>query len=90
MGIPKIGARCEVGIFIGLVSAVFFTAYNLQSERVGRSDESVGVMLKTFAIASLVWLAYQVTQGVPVTLLEPENVWKVIYSNRQGDPIYSG
>ncbi len=67
------------GILIGLSSAVLFAAYNLQSERVGRSDEPVGVMLKTFAIASLFWLAYQVTQGVTVTLLEPENVWKVIY-----------
>lgn len=67
------------GILIGLLGAVFFAAYNLQSERVGRSDESLGVMLKTFALSSLFWLAYQVTQGVPVTLLEPENVWKVIY-----------
>lgn len=67
------------GILVGLSSAVFFTAYNLQSERVGRSDEPLGIMLKTFAIGSLFWLAYQVTQGVPVTLLEPENVWKIIY-----------
>jgi len=74
-----------LSIFIGLSSAVFFTAYNLQSERVGRSDESLGVMLKTFAIASLFWLAYQITQGVPVTLLEPENVWKVIYVGIAGN-----
>lgn len=73
------------GIFIGLSSAVFFTAYNLQSERVGLTDEPVGVMLKTFAIASLFWLAYQVTQGVPLTLLEPENVWKVIYIGIAGN-----
>ena len=73
------------GILIGLSSAVFFTAYNLQSERVGRSDEPLGVMLKTFAIASLFWLAYQVTQGVPMTLLEPENVWKVIYIGIAGN-----
>lgn len=31
------------------------------------------------AISSLFWLAYQVTQEFPVTFLEPENVWKVIY-----------
>ncbi len=74
-----------LSILIGLSSAVFFTAYNLQSERVGRSDESLGVMLKTFAIASLFWLAYQITQGVPVTLLEPENVWKVIYVGIAGN-----
>ena len=73
------------GIIIGLSSAVFFTAYNLQSERVGRSDEPFGVMLKTFAIASLFWLTYQVTQGVPVTLLMPANVWKVIYIGIAGN-----
>lgn len=73
------------GILVGLSSAVFFTAYNLQSERVGRSDESLGVMLKTFAIGSLFWFAYQVTQGVPMTLLEPENVWKVIYIGIAGN-----
>lgn len=73
------------GILIGLLSAVFFTAYNLQSERVGRSDEPIGVMLKTFAIGSLFWLAYQVTQGVPVTLLKSENVGKVIYIGIAGN-----
>lgn len=73
------------GILVGLSSAVFFTAYSLQSERVGRSDEPLGVMLKTFAIGSLFWLAYQVTQGVPVTLLEPENVWKIIYIGIAGN-----
>ena len=72
-------------ILIGLLSAVFFTAYNLQSEQVGRLDEPLGVMLKTFAISSLCWLAYQVTQGVPMTLLEPENIGKVIYIGIAGN-----
>ena len=72
------------GILIGLSSAVFFTAYNLQGERVGHSDETLGVMLKTFAVASVFWLAYQVTQGVPATLLEPENIWKILYISIAG------
>lgn len=67
------------GILIGLSSALFFTTYSLQGERVGHSDETFGVMLKTFAVASVFWLAYQVTQGVPVTLLKPENIWKILY-----------
>lgn len=67
------------GILIGLSSAVFFTAYNLQGERVGHSDETLGVMLKTFVVASVFWLTYQVTQGVPATLLESENIWKILY-----------
>lgn len=73
-----------LGILIGLSSAVFFTAYNLQGERVGHSDETFGVMLKTFAVASLFWLAYQVTQGVPATLLEPEKMWKILYVGLAG------
>jgi drug/metabolite transporter, DME family len=73
------------GILIGLLSAVFFTAYNLQSERVGASAETLEVMLKTFAVASLFWLAYQITQGVPLTLLEPTHVWKVLYVGIAGN-----
>lgn len=72
------------GILIGLSSAVFFTTYNLQGERVGHSDETLGVMLKTFAVASTFWLAYQIAQGVPVTLLEPENIWKIFYVGLAG------
>lgn len=74
-----------LGILIGLSSAAFFTAYNLQSEQVGRSDEPVRVMLKTFAVASVFWIAYQVTQGVPLTLLKPENVWKIFYVGIAGN-----
>ncbi len=73
------------GILIGLSSAVFFTAYNLQSERVGRLDEPIGVMLKTFAVASVFWIAYQLTQGIPVTLLKPENVSKIFYVGIAGN-----
>lgn len=73
------------GFLVGLASAVFFTAYNLQSERVGVSGEPVGVMLKTFAVASLFWLAYQLTQGIPVTLFEAENVLKVLYMGIAGN-----
>ncbi len=74
-----------LGICLGLLSAVFFTAYNLQSERLGQSDDALGVMLKTFAIASVFWLAYQVTQGVPLTLLEPAHVWKMVYVGIAGN-----
>lgn len=44
----------------------------LQGERVRHADEPLEVMLKTFAVASVFWLAYQVTQGVPVTLIFSE------------------
>ncbi|MBD3887094.1 EamA family transporter [Phormidium tenue FACHB-886] len=73
------------GFLVGLASAVFFTAYNMQSERVGVSGEPVGVMLKTFAVASLFWLAYQLTQGIPLTLFNPQNLWKILYMGIAGN-----
>lgn len=74
-----------VGILIGLGTAIFFAAYIVLSEQVSTTKETIGVMLKTFAVASLVWLAYQLTQGVPWTLLAPENILKVIYVGLAGN-----
>lgn len=74
--------RAEVewlGILIGLTSAVFFAAYIVLSDRVSATQETIGVMLKVFAVASLFWMAYQLTQGMPWTLLAPENLPNVIY-----------
>ena len=72
------------GIFAGLTTAVFFAAYIILSEKLSATRETVGVMLKSFAVASLFWLAYQSTQGIPQTLLAPENVPSVIYIGLAG------
>jgi drug/metabolite transporter, DME family len=73
------------GIVIGLSTAIFFAAYIVMNEQVSATNETIGVMLKTFAVASLFWLAYQVTQGVPWLLLTPENLLKVIYVGLAGN-----
>jgi len=67
------------GIFVGLTTAVFFAAYIVLSEKLSETHELIGVMLKTSAVASLFWLAYQITQGIPSTLLAPENFPRVFY-----------
>lgn len=66
------------GIGIGLTTAVFFAAYILLSEQLANTGESLGILLKTYAVASLFWLTYQFTQGLPITLLTPEHFPKVL------------
>ncbi|MBE9168607.1 EamA family transporter [Pleurocapsales cyanobacterium LEGE 06147] len=49
------------------------------------TKETIGVMLKVFAIASLFWLAYQLTQGILQILLAPENIPNVFYVGFAGN-----
>jgi DME family drug/metabolite transporter len=73
------------GILVGLSTAIFFAAYVVLSEQVSATNETIGVMLKVFAIASLFWIAYQTTQGIPSTLLAPANILSVIYVGLAGN-----
>ncbi|KYC36404.1 hypothetical protein WA1_42615 [Scytonema hofmannii PCC 7110] len=73
------------GILVGLSTAVFFAAYIVLNERVSGTQETIGVMLKVFAIASLFWIAYQLTQGIPWRLFAPENILSVFYVGLAGN-----
>lgn len=66
------------GISIGLTTAVFFAAYIVLSEQLSSTGEPISILLKTYAVASLFWLAHQFTQGLPLALLTPENLPKVL------------
>lgn len=66
------------GIGIGLTTAVFFAAYILLSEQLADTGEPVSILLKTYAVASLFWLAYQFTQRLPLHLLTPDHFPKVL------------
>jgi len=66
------------GMGIGLITAVCFAAYVILSEKISATAEPLGVMLKTFAVASLFWIAYQLTLGLAEMLLTPENFPKVL------------
>jgi DME family drug/metabolite transporter len=65
------------GIGIGLSTAIFFATYIVLSEQLADTNESVGMLLKTYAVASLFWLAYQFTQGLPLSLFTTEHLPKV-------------
>ncbi|MBE9226359.1 EamA family transporter [Phormidium sp. LEGE 05292] len=66
------------GIGIGLTTALCFAAYIILSEQLAGTNESIEILLKTYAIASLFWLAYQFTQGLPTTLLTAEHFSNVL------------
>jgi drug/metabolite transporter, DME family len=74
-----------VSILVGLTTPILFAAYILLSENMKTADESTGVMLKTFAVASLVWGAYQFTQGMPWVLLSSNTFPKVLYIGIAGN-----
>lgn len=66
------------GIGIGLTTAICFAAYIILSEQLASAEAPISVLLKTYAVASLFWLAYQFTQGLPLTLLTPTHFPKVL------------
>jgi DME family drug/metabolite transporter len=68
-----------LGIGVGLLAAVFFAAYIVLNEKLSGTHQPTAVLLKTFAVASLLWLAYQFSQGIPIQLLTPGNFSKILY-----------
>jgi drug/metabolite transporter, DME family len=66
------------GIAIGLTTAVCFAAYIILSEQLAGTGDSIDILLKTYSVASLFWLAYQLTQGLPLALLTPDHFPKVL------------
>ncbi len=63
---------------VGIALGQFFATSIVLAEQMSGTGESIGILLKTYAVAILFWLAYQLTQGLPVTLLTPENFPKVL------------
>ncbi len=55
-----------------------FAAYIILSERLAGKGNSIEVLLKTYAVASLFWLAYQLMQGMPIAVLTPAHFPKVL------------
>ncbi|MDF5714132.1 MAG: EamA family transporter [Rhizonema sp. NSF051] len=68
-----------LGIGIGLLAAVFFAAYIILLEKLSETRESSRVLLTIFAVASLFWLTYQLSQGIPIQLLTPKNFSSIVY-----------
>lgn len=57
-----------LGLVAGLASAVFFATYTMLSERAVAAYGALGTVLRAFTAAAVVWLLYQVPQGIPEEL----------------------
>lgn len=74
-----LGRMDGLGVAMGLASSVFFALYAVLAERTGAAYGAMGAMLRAFAVATLVWVAYQAPRGVPATLLAGSNLPRVLY-----------
>ena len=73
-----------LGIATAMASAVFFAAYTVLAERTGTVYGSTGAMFRGFAVAALVWVAYQSPRGVPDELLQRSHLPEVLYLGLAG------
>lgn len=73
------------GILIGLLAAICFAAYTLVSNAVTVNEAPLSILHRNLAIASLFWLGYLLTQGIPAQLLEPGNLLKMLYIGFMGN-----
>ncbi len=74
-----IGALNEVGIAFGFGSAVMFATYTLVSERAAATYGVLGALFRGFAVATLMWIAFQVPRGWPSSLTAPDNLQRVVF-----------
>ncbi|MGH9179026.1 MAG: EamA family transporter, partial [Acidimicrobiales bacterium] len=67
------------GIAMGVASAFFFATYTVLAERTGALYGSAAAMGRGFAVASLLWIAFQAPRGFPDELVEPAHLPEVLY-----------
>ena len=72
------------GMSVGLSTALLFAAYTLMSEQISTTSSAAVSLLKTFWVASLLWIGYFTIHGFPFALLEPQTLPKVIYMGIAG------
>jgi DME family drug/metabolite transporter len=74
-----VGSLDGVGLLLGLAAAVFFSAYTLLNEETGARFGPIPAMARAFAVAAAFWLVYQVPRGIPGDLVDPDNIWRVLF-----------
>jgi drug/metabolite transporter (DMT)-like permease len=57
-----------LGIPLALVTAIYYVAIALLSEAIVQTCGAVGVMARGFVVSSFIWIAVQMTQGIPIAL----------------------
>ena len=75
----EIGSLNFIGIACGLGSAIMFATYTLVSERAGEHYGVIGALFRGFIAASVLWLVFQIPQGWPSALTDPDNIARVAF-----------
>jgi DME family drug/metabolite transporter len=79
-----IGRIDAVGLAVAIAFAVLFASYTVLAERTGAVYGSTAAMLRGFAVASVLWVAFQVPRGLPDELLRRANLPEVLYVGLAG------
>jgi drug/metabolite transporter, DME family len=74
-----IGRLNAFGLLMGLGSAFMFATYTLVSESVAERLGVIPALLRGFGWATLMWLIYQVPQGVPESLVTDGHLPRVLF-----------
>lgn len=78
------GGVDRVGLAMAIASAFFFASYTVLAERAGTAYGPSAAMFRGFAVAAVLWVAYQAPRGVPAELLERSNLPEVLYVGLAG------
>jgi drug/metabolite transporter, DME family len=73
-----------VGLLAAAASAFLFAAYTLLSEKAEGAYGPEGAMFRAFFVASMFWIAFQSFQGWPSSLVDPDNVVRVLFVGLAG------
>ncbi|HEY9622596.1 MAG TPA: EamA family transporter [Crinalium sp.] len=68
-----------IGLIAAGMSAVFFCSYTLLSEAAVDTYGAIGVMYRGFAVSSLFWVAFQISQGIPNAVFLPANIPGILF-----------
>ena len=79
-----IGRIDGLGLLIAIASAVLFASYTVLAERTGAVYGSTAAMFRGFAMASVIWVAFQLPRGLPDELLRRANLPEVLYVGLAG------
>ncbi|HWC14677.1 MAG TPA: DMT family transporter [Actinomycetota bacterium] len=82
--VGDVGRVSSAGVLFGVASSVLFATYTLLSERAGEAYGVLGALLRGFAAATVMWVAFQAPRGWPHDLFAPENVWEVLFVGTAG------
>lgn len=68
-----------LGLMAAGSSALLFASYTLLSAAAVDTYGAIGVMFRAFIVASLFWLAFQVSQGFPEAVFAPANLPGILF-----------